>query len=109
MCPSPSQPDFVTSMFEVSASFNLLSLNDTEIGLFTGIVLATADRQGLGDSQSVETIQDRLVEALKLQVSRNHSTEENLFAAIIMKLPELRTLGSQHQDLLRWYRAQWHR
>ena len=37
------------------------------------------------------------------------STEENLFAAIIMKLPELRTLGSQHQDLLRWYRAQWHR
>lgn len=26
-----------------------------------------------------------------------------------MKLPELRTLGSQHNELLRWYRAQWHR
>ena len=55
------------------------------------------DRQGISEPSSVEQIQDKLVEALKLQVSRNHSTEENLFAAIIMKLPELRTLGSQHQ------------
>ncbi|KAI8781374.1 ecdysone-induced protein 78C [Biomphalaria glabrata] len=102
-------PDFVTLLFEVASGFNLLNLNDTEIGLFTGIVLATSDRQGLSDSQSVERIQDRLVEALKLQVSRNHSTEENLFPSIIMKLPELRTLGSQHNDLLRWYRMQWHR
>lgn len=73
------------------------------------IILSIPDRQGLSDSQSVERIQDRLVEALKLQVSRNHSTEENLFPSIIMKLPELRTLGSQHNDLLRWYRMQWHR
>ncbi|CAG5131516.1 unnamed protein product [Candidula unifasciata] len=102
-------PDFVSSMFEVGSGFNMLNLNDTEIGLFTAIVIATADRQGLSDSQSVERIQDRLVEALKLQVSRNHSTEENLFASVIMKLPELRTLGSTHNDLLRWYRLQWHR
>ncbi|XP_059179020.1 ecdysone-induced protein 78C-like [Physella acuta] len=102
-------PDFVASMFEVANGINILNLNDTEIGLFTGIVLATADRQGLSDCPAVERIQDRLVEALKLQVSRNHSSEENLFATIIMKLPELRTLGSQHNDLLRWYRLQWHR
>ncbi|KAK3803556.1 hypothetical protein RRG08_027833 [Elysia crispata] len=102
-------PDFVTSMFEVCNGFNMLNLNDTEIGLFTAIVLATADRQGLSDTSAVERIQDSLVEALTLQVSRNHSTEENLFAAVLMKLPELRTLGSQHNDLLRWYRLQWHR
>ncbi|GFO33841.1 nuclear hormone receptor e75 [Plakobranchus ocellatus] len=102
-------PDFVTSMFDVCSGFNMLNLNDTEIGLFTGIVLATADRQGLSDTSAVERIQDSLVEALTLQVSRNHSTEENLFAAVLMKLPELRTLGSQHNDLLRWYRLQWHR
>ncbi|RUS84370.1 hypothetical protein EGW08_007902, partial [Elysia chlorotica] len=35
-------PDFVTSMFEVCSGFNMLNLNDTEIGLFTAIVLATA-------------------------------------------------------------------
>ncbi|KAH9518834.1 Ecdysone-induced protein 78C [Bulinus truncatus] len=36
-------PDFVTSIFEVANGFNLLNLNDTEIGLFTGIVLATSE------------------------------------------------------------------
>ena len=65
------------------------------------------DRQALSDPQGVERIQDRLIEALRLQVTRNHSTEENLFASIIMKLPELRTLGSQHNEMLRWYRARW--
>ena len=30
------------AMFDVAASFNLLCLNDTEIGLFTGIVLCSA-------------------------------------------------------------------
>lgn len=38
------QPDFVASMFDVATSFNLLNLNDTEIGLFTGVVLATAGK-----------------------------------------------------------------
>ncbi|XP_064599858.1 ecdysone-induced protein 78C-like [Liolophura sinensis] len=102
-------PDFVASMFDVATSFNLLNLNDTEIGLFTGVVLATADRQGLCDTKAVEKIQDKLIEALKLQVSRNHSTEEHLFATTLMKLPELRTLGTQHSELLYWYKSQWHR
>ncbi|XP_050408671.1 ecdysone-induced protein 78C [Patella vulgata] len=102
-------PAFVSSLFDVAASFNHLNLNDTEVGLFTGIVLATADRSGLSDSKAVEKIQDKLIEALKLQVSRNHSTEESLFASIIMKFPELRTLGHQHNELLKWYRIQWSR
>ena len=57
--------------------------------------------------KAVESIQDRLVEALKVQVSRNHSTEENLFPAVLIKLPELRTLGSQHSDIIRWHRDRW--
>ena len=69
--------------------------------------LCVADRQGLSDNVGVERIQDRLIEALRLQVTRNHSTEENLFPSIIMKLPELRTLGAQHNEILRWYRARW--
>ncbi|KAL8614276.1 hypothetical protein ACOMHN_007614 [Nucella lapillus] len=100
-------PEFVTRMFELSAGFSLLSLNDTEVGLFTGIILATDDRQSLSDPQGVSRIQDRLIEALRLQVKRNHSTEDNLFPSIIMKLPELRTLGTQHNEMLRWYRSKW--
>ena len=55
----------------------------------------------------MEKIQDKLSEALKLHVSRNHQAEPNLFANILMRLPELRTLGSKHADLLMWYRQRW--
>ena len=59
--------------------------------------------------KAVETIQDKLIEALKLQLTRNHSTEENLFGTAIVKLSELRALGSHHNELLQYYRANWHR
>lgn len=55
----------------------------------------------------MEKIQDKLIEALKLQISRNHSTEPHLFANILMKLPELRMLGSKHADELQWIRQHW--
>lgn len=35
------QPDFVSCMFDLAQSLNQLNLNDTEIGLFCAIVLAT--------------------------------------------------------------------
>ncbi|KAL5007850.1 hypothetical protein ScPMuIL_016656 [Solemya velum] len=99
--------EFINSMFDLSSSFNQLNLNDTEIGLFTAIVLTTPDRHGLLDPKSVEKIQDKLIEALKLQIARNHVTEENLFGTTIVKLPQLRSIGAQHNELLDWYRSQW--
>lgn len=95
------------AMFDFAQNFSQLRLNDTEMGLFTGVVLATADRQGLTNVKGVELIQDKLIEALKLQISRNHSTEPHMFANILMKLPELRMLGSKHGDQLAWYRINW--
>jgi nuclear receptor subfamily 1 group D protein 3 len=71
------------------------------------LLLFFPDRIGLSEGTRVESLQDRLIEALRLQVTRNHSTEENLFPSIILKLPELRTLGAQHHEILRWYRARW--
>jgi nuclear receptor subfamily 1 group D protein 3 len=69
---------------------------------------AITDRTGLSDKKTVERIQDRLIEALKLQISRNHALEPNLFASILMKIPELRTLGAKHTDQLSWFRKNWH-
>lgn len=102
-------PDFVKAMFEYAHTFSQLSLNDTEIGLLTGIILATSDRAGLNDPQAVEKIQDRLIEALKLQMSRNHTLEPQLFANVLMKLPELRSLGSHHNEHIQWFRSHWAR
>ncbi|KAJ8299213.1 hypothetical protein KUTeg_023273 [Tegillarca granosa] len=79
-------PDFVNCMFDMAAN-----------------------RHGLADSKAVELIQDKLIEALKLQISRNHSTEENLFGTTIVKLPQLRTLSVQHNEILQWYRNLWYK
>ncbi|KAI0228750.1 Ecdysone-induced protein 78C [Lamellibrachia satsuma] len=94
-------------VFNFAHTFSQLLLNDTEIGLFTAIVLVTADRAGLSESKAVEAIQDSLIEALKLQLSRNHSMETTLFAGLLTKLPELRTIGAKHNELIDWFRQRW--
>lgn len=101
--------EFVSAMFDVAGNINGLNLNDTEIGLLSAVILATPDRHGIRDGKGVETLWEKLIEALKLQLKRNHSTEENLFGTALVKLSELRTLGSHHNELLQYYRANWHR
>lgn len=63
------QNDFISSILHFANTFNALSLNDTELGLFSGVVLLTADRPGITDVKSIEQHQDKLMEALKVQVS----------------------------------------
>ncbi|XP_018496937.1 ecdysone-induced protein 78C-like [Galendromus occidentalis] len=104
--------DFTSSMFNFFSSFNGLSLNDTEIGLFCAVALlsnAFSERTTLFDARTVEQCQARLVEALKLQVIRNHPSDQQLFSQIIAKLPELRQLGNRHADHLQWFRTRWER
>ena len=66
--------------------------------------VSSTDRVGLANQRVVERIQDKLIEALKLQISRNHSTEPALYSAILMKIPELRTVGNRHFQQVCWFR-----
>ncbi|GLV42694.1 Ecdysone-induced protein 78C [Carabus blaptoides fortunei] len=100
-------PDFVTSLLHFASTLNALALNDTELGLFSATVLLTADRPGVTDVKTIEQHQDRLLEALKVQVGRNHASEPQLFSNLLMKLPELRTLGAKHSAHLDWFRVNW--
>lgn len=63
------QSEFVSTLINFTSSFNCLALNDTEIGLFSAVVLLTPDRSGITDIKMIEQHQDRLMDALKLQVS----------------------------------------
>lgn len=63
------QADFITSLLHFASKLNALALNDTEIGIFSAAVLLTADRPGVTDVKSIEHHQDRLLEALKVQVN----------------------------------------
>ncbi|KAJ8937886.1 hypothetical protein NQ318_021709 [Aromia moschata] len=64
-----AQSEFTSSVIHFAGTFNALSLNDTEVGLFSAVVLLTADRPGITDVKAIEHHQDRLIEALKVQVS----------------------------------------
>lgn len=59
----------MTSLLHFANTFNALGLNDTEVGLFSAIVLLTADRPGVTDVKSIEHHKDKLIEALKIQVN----------------------------------------
>ncbi|KAJ8975868.1 hypothetical protein NQ317_009653 [Molorchus minor] len=99
--------EFSSSVFHFASTFNALSLNDTEVGLFSAVVLLTADRPGITDVKSIEHYQDRLIEALKVQVGRNHANEPQIFSNLLIKLPELRNLGARHTAHLDWFRVNW--
>jgi len=58
----------VSTLFQFAAEFNSLALNDTELGLISAVVLLSPDRPGVTDTKAVEQHQDKLVEALKVQV-----------------------------------------
>jgi len=99
--------EFVTSLFHFASSFNSMSLDDTEVGLFAAVVLLSADRPGVTDVKAVEHFQDQLVEALKVQLGRNHTGDAQIMSNILVKLPELRNLGAKHSMHLEWFRTNW--
>ena len=111
--------------------FNSLQLNDTEIGLFAAVVLLQSgkncrskmtsspliltiqlcptERPGIYDVKTIDRSQKRLMEALKLQIGRNHPSESQTFQTVMMNIPELRNLGLKHADHLNWFRGNWTR
>ena len=48
---------------------NSFNLNDTDIALLSGVVLLTADRQAITDAKSIEQHQDKIIDALRVQVN----------------------------------------
>ncbi|XP_076265013.1 ecdysone-induced protein 78C isoform X2 [Rhynchophorus ferrugineus] len=99
--------EFTNSVIHFANTFNALALNDTEIGLFSAAVLLTADRPGVTDVKTIEHHQDKLIEALKVQINRNHANEPQVFSNLLIKLPELRNLGTKHNAHLDWFRLNW--
>ncbi|XP_077301657.1 ecdysone-induced protein 78C [Arctopsyche grandis] len=96
---------FAASILGFASNLNALCLTESEIGLFSAAVLVTPDRPGVTDIKVVQYHQDRIVEALKYQISIRQAGGES--ANIDALLSELRAVGSRHSLLLDWFRANW--
>uniref|UniRef100_A0A8C6ZHE3 Nuclear receptor subfamily 1 group D member 1 n=1 Tax=Nothoprocta perdicaria TaxID=30464 RepID=A0A8C6ZHE3_NOTPE len=92
--------DLLSSMFEFSEKLSALQLSDEELGLFTAVVLVSADRSGMEDAASVEQLQETLIRALRALVLKTHPAETSRFTKLLLKLPDLRTLNNLHSEKL---------
>ncbi|XP_037742763.1 LOW QUALITY PROTEIN: nuclear receptor subfamily 1 group D member 1 [Chelonia mydas] len=96
--------DLLSSMFEFSEKLGSLELTEEELGLFTAVVLVSADRSGMENTASVEQLQETLIRALRTLILKNHPTETSRFTKLLLKLPDLRTLNNMHSEKLLSFR-----
>ncbi|KAL1450907.1 hypothetical protein WDU94_003218 [Cyamophila willieti] len=88
------------SMFEFAERLNGLHLSDTEIGLFSSIVVISPTRRGLRNKEIVERMRGRLENILMQVLHQNHPDQMNLCAELIAMLPDLSTLNQLHSEKL---------
>lgn len=97
--------DLLSAMFDFSEKLNSLALTEEELGLFTAVVLVSADRSGTENSASVEQLQETLLRALRALVLKNRPSETSRFTKLLLKLPDLRTLNNMHSEKLLSFRV----
>ena len=103
---------------QFAQSLNNHQLTDAELGLFSGAVLLS-ERPGLNDVKAIQRLQDRLLEALRVQASRaiangtgpndtsNNGSLASNISGLSQRIPELKSLGARHANLLDWFRRNW--
>lgn len=105
-----NQTEFATAFHNFAKGFNELGLNDTEIGLFSALVLLTASRPGVTEHKQISRTREHISEAIRVQVVQTRSgstTSLQLMPAIEEKIPELKALGARHCSHLHWLRNNW--
>ncbi|XP_064844623.1 nuclear receptor subfamily 1 group D member 1-like [Oncorhynchus masou masou] len=92
------------TMFEFSEKLNSLELTAEELGLFTAVVLVSADRSGIENLNSVELLQESLIRVLRALVSKSNPCDASRFTKLLLKMPDLRTLNNMHSEKLLSFR-----
>ncbi|XP_002095359.2 ecdysone-induced protein 78C isoform X1 [Drosophila yakuba] len=102
--------DFVNALLNFANTLNAYGLSDTEIGLFSAMVLLASDRAGLSEPKVIGRARELVAEALRVQILRSRAGSPQalqLMPALEAKVPELRSLGAKHFSHLDWLRMNW--
>ncbi|KAJ3602455.1 hypothetical protein NHX12_030210 [Muraenolepis orangiensis] len=73
-----------------------LSLHEEEHVLLMAICLLSPDRPGVQDHARIEALQDNISETLQAYIRLNHPGGRLLYAKMIQKLADLRSLNEEH-------------
>ncbi|XP_021697913.1 ecdysone-induced protein 78C isoform X2 [Aedes aegypti] len=101
--------DYANALFSFTSGLNNCCLSDTEIGLYSALILMT-DRPGLTETKMVLKTRECIAEALRVQITRTRSNGVSalqIMPALEAKIHELRTLGEKHFAHLEWFRQNW--
>lgn len=72
------QNEFATAFQNFANGLNEFGLNDTEIGLFSALVLLTATRNGITEHKQISRIRDRIADALRVQLQTRSGSTNSL-------------------------------
>uniref|UniRef100_A0A914V9E0 Nuclear hormone receptor E75 n=1 Tax=Plectus sambesii TaxID=2011161 RepID=A0A914V9E0_9BILA len=95
----------VDSLFDFIERFNALGLTDADIALYCCVVLFSPDRPGLRNQELVEKMNERLKCALRKVIALHHPTQPAFYDHLMMKVADLRTLNTLHQEKLLSFKA----
>lgn len=92
-------------VFEFVRNVIQLKLTESQLALFSAVVLIRADRPGLKDIADVQKLNEKVLTALKQELGKTHANE-NVLTRLMQLTWTLRQLSSQHIVLLNKYKLQ---
>ncbi|NWI55564.1 NR1H4 protein, partial [Calyptomena viridis] len=101
--------EFITPMFNFYKSIGELKMTQEEYALLTAIVILSPDRQYIKDRDSVERLQEPLLDILQKFCKLHHPDNPQHFACLLGRLTELRTFNHHHAEMLMSWRVNDHK
>ncbi|NXU58500.1 NR1H4 protein, partial [Turnix velox] len=101
--------EFITPMFNFYKSVGELKMTQEEYALLTAIVILSPDRQYIKDRESVERLQEPLLDILQKFCKLYHTDNPQHFACLLGRLTELRTFNHHHAEMLMSWRVNDHK
>ncbi|KAG7153352.1 nuclear hormone receptor HR3-like 1 [Homarus americanus] len=94
----------VNNVFEFAKTIAELKLTDTELGLYSALVLLQADRPGLRGTEEIAKLNEAVGRSLCLELDKTHrypvKGDITVYAFLLAKMPALRELSMLHQEAL---------
>ncbi|XP_068047724.1 bile acid receptor isoform X2 [Anomalospiza imberbis] len=101
--------EFITPMFNFYKSIGELKMTQEEYALLTAIVILSPDRQYIKGRESVERLQEPLLDILQKVCKLHHPDNPQHFACLLGRLTELRTFNHHHAEMLMSWRVNDHK
>uniref|UniRef100_A0A8C6U045 Vitamin D receptor b n=1 Tax=Neogobius melanostomus TaxID=47308 RepID=A0A8C6U045_9GOBI len=93
--------DLMEPLVKFQVGLKKLNLHEEEHVMLMAICLLSPDRPGVQDHARIEVLQDRLSETLQAYIQLHHPGGRLLYAKMIQKLADLRSLNEEHSKQYR--------